>query len=111
MLSSFASLTSLDLVGDGTSSVPVAAPAVENSAECALDTVLLPPQTDAPPPIGASADLHEEEGWEKANTEGHDELATAAAARATTIMDLFFDDIIMVVTSKWLWSATVHFAV
>jgi len=48
-----------------------------------------------PPPIGASADLHEEQGWEKANTEGHDELATAAAARATTIMDVFFD-VIMV---------------
>jgi hypothetical protein len=70
--------------------------------------VLLPPKTDAPPPIGASADLHEEEGCEKANTEGHDELATAAAARATIIMDVFFDDI-MVVKSKWLWSATVHF--
>jgi len=85
------------LVGDGTSSVPVAATAAENSAECALGTVLLPPQTDAPPPIaiGASADLHEEQGWEKANTEGHDELATAAAARATTIMDVFFD-VIMV---------------
>lgn len=88
MLSSFASPTSLDLVGDGTSSVPVAATAAENSAERALDTVL-------PPPIGASADLHEEQGWEKANTEGHDELATTAAARATTIMDVFFDDIMV----------------
>jgi len=96
---SFASLTSLGLVGDGTSSALVAATDVDNSAECALDMLilLLLLEAGALPPAGASADLHEG-GWEKANTEGQDELATAAAAKATAIMDVLFDD--MNVASK-----------
>jgi len=64
---------------------------VENSAECALETPLR--GVDALRPTGASADLLLDGGCEKANTDGkHDELATAAAAKATAIMDALLDD-------------------
>ena len=88
------SFASPDLVGDGTSSAPVAAAAVENNAECALDMLLVATLL-LEVPTGASADRLHDGGWEKANTtpDGqHDELATAAAAMATAITDVLFDD-------------------
>ena len=82
----------------------MAAVAVENSAERALDMLLV----DALPPTGASADRLQDGGWEKANTtpDGqHDELATAAAAMATAITDVLFDDMAGQWVGVMLWVA------
>lgn len=85
------SFESTDLVGDGTSPVLVENTDVEKSAECALETLLR--GVDALRPTGASANLLLDGGCEKANADGkHDELATAAAAKATAIMDALLDD-------------------
>ena len=74
----------------------MAATAVENNAECALDMLLVAALLLLEEvPTGASADRLHDGGWEKANTtpDGqHDELATAAAAMATAITDVLFDD-------------------
>ena len=90
-LEEFVSFESTDFAGDGTSPVLVENTDVENSAECALETPLR--VVDALRPTGASADLLLDGGCEKANADGkHDELATAAAAKATAIMDALLDD-------------------
>lgn len=68
---------------------------VENNAECALDMLLVAAPLLEEVPTGASADRLHDGGWEKANTtpDGqHDEPATAAAAMATAITDVLFDD-------------------
>ena len=73
----------------------MAAAAVENNVECALDMLLMAALLLEELPTGASADRLHDRGWEKANTtpDGqHDELATAAAAMATAITDVLFDD-------------------
>ena len=69
---------------------------MENNAECALDMLLVAALLllVEEVPTGASAD-RQDGGWEKANAKPdgqHDELATAAAAMATAITDVLFDD-------------------
>ena len=76
----------------------MAAAAVENNAECPLGMFLVAALLLLLVLTGASADRLHDGGWEKANTtpDGqHDELATAAAAMATAITEVLFDDMLI----------------